>query len=383
MSIRRTVSDRLKGLASSPIKPHGTLAMAESMLNTLDRAANGVRITCTINRHCRTRIFDFPRAVFTEPVPNVPVYQSDSLNASLVCDLDAYFEQSSSPHFAISPPLRHEVAAKRKKLDSQRTGAYALLVVEELNILPPIVFDRACSSLDQVGDLDGQRTPLFNGGAENERFILAYETSDGPWPDIPRNEQTVNMVLATVRACQDSDQEIRKHVDQMCLITDDDQFVCPMSAGFFSARAESVKTLDAAAFHDTAERIRAAASRMDADLGSEHIELLVNALYWDNNKDDEFQRLHYLSLWQSFSESRRRLGYSAPSTKPINDQTVLAGSFTVAELTKYRHDVAHCWTGSINGNYLAGIYKTINELIRRKILSVIPTSCPPALADIV
>ena len=366
MSIRRTVSDRLKGLASSPIKPHGTLAMAESMLNTLDRAANGKRITCTINRHCRTQIFDFPRALITEPVPNVAVYQSNSLHASLVCDLEDFFRQSSSPHFAISPPLRHEVAKKRKKLDAQRTGTYALLVVEEHNILAPIVLDRACSSLDQVGNLDGQRTPLLNGGAENERFIIAYETSDGPWPDILRNEQTVNMILATVRACQDSDQEIRKHVDQMCLITDDDRYVCPMSAGFFSARADTAKNLDAAAFHDTADRIGAAASRMEADLGSEHIELLVNALYWDDYKDDEFQRLHYLSLWQSFCESSRKLGYSAPSTKPINDQTVLAGSFSVAELTKYRHDVAHCWTGSINGNYLAGIYKTINELIRRK-----------------
>ncbi len=340
--------------------------MAEFMLNALDRAANGERITCTINRHCRTRIFDFPRAHMTEPVPNVTVYESNSLHASLVCDLDAFFGQSSSPHFAISPPLRHEIAEKRKKLGAQRTGIYAYLVVEELNMLSPLVLDRGCSALDEVGNIDSRRTPLLNGGRENERFIIAYETSDGPWPDIPRNEQNVNMILATMRACQDYDQEIRKHVDQMCLVTDDGRFVCPMSAGFASARADSVKSLDAAAFRDTAARIHAAASLMDADLGSEHIELLVNALYWDDYKDDEFRRLHYLSLWESFCESRRRLGYTAPRGKPINDQTILAGSLSISELTRYRHDIAHCWTGSIDGNYLAGIYRTINELIRKK-----------------
>ena len=35
-------------------------------------------------------------------------------------------------------------------------------------------------------------------------------------------------------------------------------------------------------------------------------------------------------------------------------------------VTKYRDDIAHCRTGSIDGNYLAGMYRTINELIRRK-----------------
>lgn len=366
MSIRRPVVDRLKSLAAPPVKPHGSMAMAEFMLNALGRAANGERITCTINQHCRTRIFDFPRAIITEPAPNLTVYQSNSLRASLVCDLDAFFRQSSSPHYAVSPPLRHEVAENIKKLSAQRSGISACLVVEEFNTLSPLVLDRVCSSLDEVGNIDSELTPLLNGGRENERFIIAYETSDGPWPDIPRKEQTVNMILATMRACQDSDQEIRKHVDQMCLITDDGQFVCPMSAGFASIRADSAKNLDAAAFRDAAARIHAAASRMDADLGSEHIELLVNALYWDDYKDDEFRRLHYLSLWESFCESRRRLGYAAPRGKPINDQNVVAGTLSVAELTSYRHDIAHCWTGSIDGNYLAGIYRTINELIRRK-----------------
>ncbi len=366
MPTRRPVIARLRSLASPAVKSDGTLAMAETMLDALDSTANGKRIACTINRHCRTRIFDFPRARITESVPHVPVYQSDSLHASLVCDLDAFFEQSFSPHYALSPPLRHEVAEKRKELDSQGNGIYAILVVEELDKLLPLVLDRGCSSLDEVGDLNGQRTPLLKGGRENQKFIVAYETSDGPWPDIPRNEQKVNMILAITRAFQDSDQEIRKHVDQMCLITDDDRYVCPMSAGFVSARADVVRNLDADEFRVTAARLRAAAALMDADLRSEHIELLVNALYWDDYKDDDFRRLHYLNLWESLCESRKKLGYAAPKGKPIDDHTILAGSLSISDLTRYRHDIAHFWTGSIDGNYLAGMYRTINELIRRK-----------------
>ena len=115
--------------------------------------------------------------------------------------------------------------------------------------------------------------------------------------------------------------------------------------------------------------MNAALSLMKADLTSEHIELLVNALYWDDYRDDDFRRLHFLSLWQSLCESRRKLGYVNPDPKIKllkNDSTVVAGTLSLAALTEYRHDIAHCWTGSIDGNYLVGMYRTINELIRRK-----------------
>ena len=367
MPKKHSVLDRLKNLAASPVKPHGTLAMAEGMLDALEGFANGERTSCTINRYCRTRIFDFPQARITESVPHSTVYQSNSVHASLVCDSDTYFGQSHSPHYALSPSLRHDVAEKRKMLESQRNGVYPYLVIEELNEFTPFVLDRGCASADEVRYQDGQRTPFLTGGRDNERFIVvAFETSDGPWPDIPHNEQTVNMILATTRACQDTDREIAKHVDQMCLITDDDQFVCPMSAGFFSARGDVVRDLDANGFEKTAKRLQIAASRMDADMGSEHIELLVNALYWDDYKDDDFRRLHYLSLWQSLSETSKKLGHATRNRQLSKDHMVLAGSFSLAELTRYRDDIAHFWAGSIDGNYLAGIYRTINELIRRK-----------------
>ena len=368
MPSRRPVIDRLRSLTSPPVKPHGTLAMADFMLDATTKLANGERTTCTIDRHCRTRVFDFPRSQPTEPVPHYTIYRSDSVHVSLVCDLRAYFEQSGSLHYGLSSPLRHEVAELIQKMDSQRDGIKPYLVVEELHSLPPLVLDRGCASVDEVGYKDGQPVPLLNGGGANARFIIAVETSDGPWPDIPSYEQTVNMILAATRASQDADEEIRKHIDQSCLVTDDGRYVCTMSAGALSARLGVGRRLDADAFRQIAVRLGAAVSRMEADLASEHIELLVNALYWDDYKDDDFRRLHYLSLWQSLSESRKKLGYTPPSPKTglAKDPTVVGGKFSLEALTSYRDNIAHCWTGNIDGNYLANMYRTINELLRRR-----------------
>ena len=342
--------------------------MADRLLDGTAKLAIGEKIICTVDRYCRTRVFDFPRSQPTEPVPHYTIYRSNSVHASLVCDLRAYFEQSDSPHYGLSPPLRHELAELIKKKDSQGVGISPYIVVEESHSLPPMVFDRGCALIDETGHEDGQLAPLLTGGRANARFIVAFETSDGPWPDIPREEQTVNMILAATRASENAPDEIRKHIDQRCLVTDDDRYVCPMSAGFMSARADVVRHLDADAYRETAVRLGAAVSRMEADLASEHFELLVNALYWDDYKDDDFRRLHYLSLWQSLSESRKKLGYTAPRPKMklAHDPTVVGGTFSLKALTTYRDDIAHFWTGEIDGNYLANMYRTINELLRRR-----------------
>ena len=368
MSIRRPVIDRLRSLSSPPAQSDGTLAAGELFLGGAAILGIGEKITCTVDRHCRTRVFDFPRSRPTEPVPDYTIFRSNSVHASLVSDLRAYFPQSDSPHYGLSPPLRHALAELVEKKDSEGEGINSYIVVEESHSLPPKVLDRGCGLVDEVPYRDGQPDPLLTGGRANERFIVAFESSDGPWPDIPSEEQTVNMILAATRASQDADQEIPKHIDQSCLVTDDGRYVCPMPPASASARLGVVRPLDADGFRETAVRLGEAVSRMEADVASAHIELLVNALYWDDYKDDNFRRLHYLSLWQSLSEACKKLGYRAPSpkTKLGKDPTVVGGTFSLQALTSYRHDIAHWWTGSIDGNYLANMYRTINELLRRK-----------------
>ena len=94
--------------------------------------------------------------------------------------------------------------------------------------------------------------------------------------------------------------------------------------------------------------------------------LLVNSVYRDEYKDDAYQRLQYLQLWQSLvvETGQKFLGYKGNSIR--YDDKVVAGKKTLLELTEYRDDIAHWWTDTIDENFLADLQRTINELIRRK-----------------
>ena len=356
-----------------PDRSHTTVAMAEMMLEGL-KGSEPIR--CTVDRQFRTRIFDFPGALIEEPVPAFTVYKSNSVRADLVCDLEAHFRDSESAHFAISPPFRQEVKEKREKLDSQRSGMHPYLAIQEVDDFGPVSLDK-CALVPEVATRDGKRAPLLIGGRDDVSFVLAIKTTEGTWPSIPSNEVTVKAILAAARASQDANDEIRKHIDQSCLLTDDNRFVSTLKPEFMPARLSAYSTLSPDAFRTKAKGLSAAIDKLEEDLESEHIELLVNALYWDDYNDDCFRRLHYLSLWQSLDESRKKLRYNGPNSKSklIGDDTIVAGSRSLAELTQYRDDVAHWWKGSMDGNYLADIYRTLNELIRRRYFrSSVPTS---------
>ncbi len=87
-------------------------------------------------------------------------------------------------------------------------------------------------------------------------------------------------------------------------------------------------------------------------------------MYSDEYKDDSYQRLQYLGLWQSLVDAGRKyLNYQGNIKK---DKVVVAGKKTLEEFTAHRHDIAHWWTDTIDGNFLADLQRTINELIRRK-----------------
>ena len=93
--------------------------------------------------------------------------------------------------------------------------------------------------------------------------------------------------------------------------------------------------------------------------------LLVNSMYRDDYKDDAYQRLQYLQLWQSLVEAGEKyLGHQGKSIR--YDNIVVSGKKTLLELTEYRDDIAHWWTDTIDENFLADLQRTINELIRRK-----------------
>ena len=270
-----------------------------------------------------------------------------------------------SKHYAIDPSLRHAVGETDRKVKSQQKGRVPVfLIVQEFNQLTPVEMNKGeCSLAAEVVARDGEETPILVGGREGEEFITAWPTLDGAWPELPNDEQLVNMILAGVRVGQRTPNPIRKYVDEECLVTDDGRFVL-MVRPTMSGRGSTATPMDATAYRQRASEIRKAITAIEQDIGAPHMALLVNSMYRDEYGDDAYQRLQYLQLWQSLSEAARPcLGYSGDVGK---DQVVLAGNKTLRELKDYRDDIAHWWTDTINENFLADLQRTINELIRRK-----------------
>ena len=325
-------------------------------------------MNCTISGYCRTQVFEFPRIDFASgdnEEPPHPIYDTPPVHASVVSSLKAYFENSSrSRHYAISPPLRHEVSETEKKIRSQQKSPPVFLVVEEYNELTPVVMSKGeCSVLDEVFEREGEKIPVLTGGREGAQFITAWATADGAWPELPNNQQLVNMILAGVRVGQKTSEPIRKYVDQTCLVTDDGCYVC-MVHPTASARLDTVQVMDTDAYRARVERIKSAIAAMEVDIGVPHLALLLNAMYCDEHKDDSYKRLQYLRLWQSLSETGRKcLGYHGNIKY---DKVVVSGMKTLEELTDYRDNVAHWWTDTIDENYLADLQRTINELLHHK-----------------
>ena len=252
-----------------------------------------------------------------------------------------------------------------EKIRSQHKGDLPLFVViQEYNELTPVRMEKGeCSISNEILCLHGKTTAILQGGRKGRQFITAWATADGEWPDIPNNQQQVNMILAAVRVEQEATGPIRKHLDQSCLVTDDSQFVAVMRPTA-SARVETVMTLDVQACQDKAVRINRAISRMERDMVTPHVALLVNSMYREEHKDDSYQRLLYLRLWQSLTETGRGfLGYSGNIR---DDNVVVAGEKTLRDLTEYRDDVAHWRTGFIDASRLADLQATINKLLHHK-----------------
>ena len=360
----RPVADRQKSLEPAPPKANFTLYGVREMYSGI----GGKEFCCTISGYRRTRIFEFPGIVFHSDgnEPHHEIYLSRSVQAYVTSNLVDFFVNSTfSDHYEISPSLRQEVVATDKKIKSQqkdRTPIY--VVIEESNQLTPVEMVKGeCSISDEIVVRDGKKSPILIEGRDGEQFITAWATIEGEWPELPNNQQSVNMILAGVRAGQQTPDPIHKYLDQNGLVTDDGRFV-EMMRPTMSGRASTATTMNTAAYRNRASEIRKAITAIEQEICAPHMALLVNSMYRDDYMDDAYQRLHYLQLWQSLSEAGRKyLGYQGDIR---NDEVVVAGEKTLLELKDYRDDIAHWWTDAIDENYLADLQRTLNKLIRCK-----------------
>ena len=331
-------------------------------------AIGGKEVRCTISEYCRTQIFEFPGIDFHPDgdEPQHEIYASPSVQACVASNLLGYFANSTrSKHYAISPSLRYAVGKTDEKIKRQQKGRVPVFVViEEFHQLTPVKMIKGeCSVPDEIVVRDGEKTPMLDGGREGEQFITACATSDGAWPELPNNQLLVNMILAGVRVGQQWPDPIRKHLDKQCLVTDDGRFV-EMVQLTGSARLSTATAMDTAAYRARISETKTAIAAMEKDIHTPHLALLVNSMYRDEYKEDAYQRLQYLQLWQSLQDAAR--GYLNYQGDVKHDDQVVAGNKTLQELAAYRDDIAHWWTYSIDENFLADLQRTINELIRRK-----------------
>ena len=360
----RTVAGRQKSLQPAPPEADSSLAGVGMMYERM----GGREIRCTISEYCRTQVFEFPGITFRPEgeVPHLPVYSSASVRACVTSDLVDYFERAtSSKHYAIAPSLRHVIAETDEKVKTQQKNSVPVfIVVEEVEQLTPVAMVKGeCRILDEIIVVDGEEIPMLIGGRLGEKYITASHTLEGAWPKLPDNQQSVNLVLAGVRAGQQTPDPIRKYADLDCLVTDDGWFVT-MSGLTGSARVSIVKDMYTAELKGRVFEIASAISAMEQDIGAPHLALLVDSMYSDEHKDDPYKRLQYLRLWESLVEAGRKpLSYQGNIR---DDKVVVAGKYTLEELKEYRHDIAHWWTDTIDENYLTDLQRTINELMRRK-----------------
>ena len=220
-SQRRPESARLASLRQ-PKSDEGCIS-AEFMAATLAASPGNTKVSCTVDQYCRTRIFDFPNAEAKESVPHRVLFQSEDgeVKASLVSDLESYFAQSNSRHYAISPLLPCEVKTKAEiwaRQSATRENIFGLyLVIEEDNKVESVVLEQCVSVLvGKVDCTDGKAVFTQPLEGDNAQAIMAIQNKDN-WPPIPNNELLVNMILAAVRAAQDEYEEIPKRIDQSCL----------------------------------------------------------------------------------------------------------------------------------------------------------------------
>ena len=330
--------------------------------------AGGKKCCCTIGGYCRTQIFEFPGIDFDPDgdEPHHTIYSSSSFQACVASNLMDYFVNStSSSHYGISPSLRHRISETDQKIKSQQKGRVPVfLVIEEFDQLTPVeMVNGECSISDEVVVRDGEKVPMLTGGREGEQFITAWATIDGAWPELPNNQQLVNMILAGVRVGQQTPDPIRKHLDSDGLVTDDGRFV-GMMRPTASARLSIATPMDTAAYRDRVSEIGRGIAALEKDMGAPHMALLINSMYRDDYRDDAYQRLHYLQLWQSLSETGRK--YLSYQGNIREDKVIVTGKKTLLGLRDYRDDIAHWWTDSIDENFLVDLQRTINELLHRK-----------------
>lgn len=335
------------------ITTHGAAVMAEGL--------GGVPSACTIVGHCQTFIFELPGyyLVADSAVERGLIYSGDGFSASIVSDLPRYFQQggTESPHYAIDCSLRDVVARvyERECNQCKHPNVPVFLVVEQREGVPATGLERECFAID---------ASHIEGGKKGQLALLAIKTTDGKWPDFVPDSHTVKLLLAAIKVERGITHYIMEHVNRSCFVTDDNRAVVALkpevNVTYGGVRVDS--RLDEKDLAMKVKNIGRVFERMrrDAESKPQAAELLESILL-DKSDDDKYFRLWYLRLWQAFMDARKSV-LNLKREPAATD--IVAGEKTIEELSKYRDNIAHWWTGSVDFAYMTDIQRTMVELLR-------------------
>ena len=102
----------------------------------------------------------------------------------------------------LAPSLRYRVGGDLRKDQTAAEGPSnrCFLVIEESCQLTPVEMGKGeCFIVDEVVLKDGQAKPYLIGGRGGRAVHKPLtQTVDGAWPELPNNQQRINMILAGV-----------------------------------------------------------------------------------------------------------------------------------------------------------------------------------------
>ena len=298
------------------------------------------------------------------PVPPLMIAEDEAFRAAVLSDLPGYFQQDVFPHYAVDVSLRDGIGRVYRKMLSQNKSRNPpiFLVTEEYRTIPATQFANGeCFLIDEWRDGEA----LIEGGREGRRALLAFKTTNGAWPDFPRDSHAVNTVLAAVKV----EQNVTHHFDELyscsCFVSDDGRAVytveLTMSVSYGGVRVSSPVDTDGLRGRIAGVRLIHDGLRYDSQKTPQVAEL-VDAILLDKSQDDAHFRLWYLRLWQAVVDAKRILG----RPKLERDANAIAGSLTAVQLKEYRDRIAHWWTGKVDFSFVTGLQQTVLELMRRK-----------------
>ncbi|MCY4431297.1 MAG: hypothetical protein OXC11_13020 [Rhodospirillales bacterium] len=254
-------------------------------------------VSCVIRGHCRTHVFELPKAELRAERPLQPtvIAERPSAMATVVSDLLGYFRDISPfRHYGICCSLRskiNDVLSRREK--SVRPGRFPLFVVVEQ--------EQECETTLEKGTCYAVDQEAITGGQAGRKALVAWKTDDAAWPKIVEEEPgLVATVLAAVKIVQDATEPVREVAESSCFYNADDQAVYSMT-GKFSANPVVIKPRTEAEMVERAAQIRTLVGTFEAKRrgGDARIRDLVAALRLEKIDTDHYRRVWYLCLFEA------------------------------------------------------------------------------------